>query len=198
MVAPEQSGGSVAQGPILPDILAPGLDAVFVGSVVAKRSAETGHYYANPTNRFWLRLRQSGLTPTMLSSKDDTALPAFGLGLTDLNKTEASNSDHGVTFDVPGFMRRISSAPPTWVVFNGIGVARAYAEAAGHTDSSYGFQDWTVGGSFVFVVPNSSANNYNHRVLDGRSVVEWWIAAGEHIASTRAPGRVLPELNALA
>lgn len=175
---------------ILPDILVPGLDAVFVGSVVAKKSAETGHYYAHPSNRFWLRLRQSGLTPTTLSSNHDTALPAFGLGLTDLNKTEASNSDHGVTFDVPGFVRRISAAPPAWVVFNGVGVARAYAEAAGHPDSPYGFQDWTIGESFVFVVPNSSANNYDDRVLDGRSVVEWWIAAGEHVASTRATHRV--------
>lgn len=38
------------------------------------------------------------------------------------------------------------------------------------------------------MVPNSSANNYDDRVLDGRSVVEWWIAAGKHIASTRASG----------
>ena len=92
-------------------------------------------------------------------------LPAFDLGLTDLNKTEASNSDKGAAFDVPGFVQRISSASPAWWYSTEWGVARAYATAEGHSDPRYGFQDWTVGESVVFVVPNSSANNYDDASL---------------------------------
>ena len=45
----------------LPDLLAPGLDLVFVGINPGERSAELGHYYANPGNGFWPALSASPL-----------------------------------------------------------------------------------------------------------------------------------------
>lgn len=174
---------------VLPDILVPGLDAVFVGTVVGEKSAEKGHYYANPRNHFWLRLHQAGLTPKQLSPEDDTALPVFGLGLTDLNKTTASSSDDGVVFDCADLLLRLRVAAPAWAVFNGVGAAREYAAWAGLPQPSYGFQDWTVADSLVFVVPNSSSQNSPNRVLGGQTVVKWWQDAGQHINQARAaPG----------
>ncbi|MDQ1053113.1 TDG/mug DNA glycosylase family protein [Arthrobacter sp. SORGH_AS 212] len=169
---------------MLPDILVPGLDAVFVGTVVGRKSAEKGHYYSDPTNRFWPRLQQAGLTPTRLGPEDDQVLPAFGLGLTDLNKVDASSKDD-VPFYPADFDLRIRAVAPSWVVFNGRRPAAEYAAWRGLAEPSYGFLNWTIGDSLVFVVPNSSGNNWDGRMLGGKTTVEWWQEAGQHIAQTR-------------
>lgn len=169
----------------LEDILRPGLNAVFVGSVVAARSAAAGHYYyANPRNQFWVRLHEAGLTPYVLGPEDDVTLPSLGIGLTDLNKVHVQNNDRGVAFDVDQFVRRISLAPPVWVVFNGVGVARAYAKFYRYPRPGYGHQKWAVGSSRVFVVPNSSGQNSSGRRLEGRTVSEWWVEAGARITGS--------------
>lgn len=60
---------------VLPDLLRPGLDVVFCGTAVATASAQRGHYYAGPGNRFWQLLHESGLTTTLLTPEDDATLP---------------------------------------------------------------------------------------------------------------------------
>lgn len=163
---------------VLEDIRRPGLDAVYVGSAVATRSAAAGHYYANPRNRFWVRLHEAGFTPGVLSPDDDATLAGLGIGLTDLNKVRVQDNDSELTFDIDGFDRRISLAPPAWVVFNGVGVARRYAKFHRLPRPGYGSQGWPVGPSRVFVVPNSSSQNGSARRLGGRTVTEWWVEAG--------------------
>lgn len=169
---------------VLPDILVPGLDAVVVGTVVGEKSAAAGHYYSGKNNRFWLRLHQAGLTPKVLRPEDDAALPAFGLGLTDLNKVQVSSRDD-VPFYPADFDLRIKAVTPSWVIFNGRRAATEYADWRGLTEPSYGFQNWTVGDSLVFVVPNSSGNNWDGRMLGGKTTVEWWQEAGQHVNQTR-------------
>lgn len=171
---------------VLQDILVPGLDVVFVGSAAGPTSARQGHYYAAPNNRFWLRLHLAGLTPKVLSYEDDLALPTLGIGLTDLNKTNSQANDTGLDWDVKGFSERIAAAPPKWVIFNGMGVARNYAKALLMPEPTYGLQTWTVESSRTFVVPNSSGQNGGNRLLEGKSTVDWWIMAGEHVAQTRS------------
>ena len=39
--------------PVLPDVLQPGLDVVFVGTAASKHSAETNTPYSGPGNAFW-------------------------------------------------------------------------------------------------------------------------------------------------
>lgn len=169
-----------SNGHVLPDILAPGLDAVFVGTVVGKDSAAAGHYYFRPGNRFWIRLHQAGLTPAVLRPEDDSTLPQLGLGLTDLNKVNASSKDD-VPFYPEDFEQRITAAAPAWVVFNGARAAREYASWRDLPKPSYGLQSWAVGDSRVLVVPNSSGQNHDGRVLDGKAVVQWWQDAGRLI-----------------
>src|SRR5579862_9008034 len=74
--------------PELPDYLTPGLKVVFVGFNLSIYSAAAGHYYARPVNQFWSCLNQSGLLPdgVNLGPCDDSRLPIFGLGLTDVVK----------------------------------------------------------------------------------------------------------------
>jgi hypothetical protein len=60
---------------------------LFCGTAPGRASARAGHYYANPGNRFWALLAETGLTPRRLRADEDHLLPAWGLGLTDLAKT---------------------------------------------------------------------------------------------------------------
>ena len=74
---------------ILPDVLEPGLAAVFCGTAASRVSAAVGAYYAGPGNQFWPTLYRTGLTPRLLAPPEFRLLPTFGLGLTDLNQRES-------------------------------------------------------------------------------------------------------------
>ena len=47
----------------LPDYLQPGLDFVLVGLNPSIPSAQAGHYFANPRNRFWPAFNGAEMTP---------------------------------------------------------------------------------------------------------------------------------------
>jgi TDG/mug DNA glycosylase family protein len=74
--------------PVLPDILGPDLAVVFCGSAVGLRSAEVGAYYAGPGNKFWPTLAAIELTPRRLAPDEYATVLDYGIGLTDLTKTE--------------------------------------------------------------------------------------------------------------
>ena len=74
---------------VLPDVLQPGLNVVFCGSAVGAASARLGAPYAGPGNKFWPTLAQIKLTPRLIEPHEFRLLPRFGIGLTDLNKTES-------------------------------------------------------------------------------------------------------------
>lgn len=108
-------------GQILPDVLQPGLKAVFCGTAAGPKSAARGLYYAGRGNKFWKVLQQTGLTPRLLSPEEFSALPRFGLGLTDLVKRRSGldgDLERG-DFDVPGFTEKIILNTPQVVCFNG-------------------------------------------------------------------------------
>jgi double-stranded uracil-DNA glycosylase len=48
------------------------------------RSAEAGHHFARPGNRFYPALHAAGLTPRLLRPDEDALLPTFGLGVTNI------------------------------------------------------------------------------------------------------------------
>ncbi|WP_149142264.1 mismatch-specific DNA-glycosylase [Gemmobacter caeruleus] len=111
---------------ILPDLLAPGLRAVFCGTAAGAASARKGHYYAGPGNRFWPLLAECGLTPRLLRPEEDHLLPGFGLGLTDLAKT-ASGADADIpaaAWDAPGLFPRIAACRPAHLAFTSLTAAR--------------------------------------------------------------------------
>jgi TDG/mug DNA glycosylase family protein len=91
---------------MLPDLLQHGLKLVFCGTAASHKSAERGHYYAGPGNRFWSLLAETGLTPRLLSPEEDHLLPSFGIGLTDLAKGVC-----GMDRDIPPHAYRPASIP---------------------------------------------------------------------------------------
>jgi TDG/mug DNA glycosylase family protein len=102
---------------VLPDVLGAGLDLVFVGTAAGARSAADRAYYAHPGNRFWRTLHETGMTPRRFSPPEFGGLPALGIGLTDLCKTQ-SGSDHAITdFDVAGLRRKLARFRPRAIAF---------------------------------------------------------------------------------
>ena len=65
----------------VPDIVAPGLKVLFCGINPGLRSAETGHHFAKPGNRFWTSLHGAGFTPRLLRPDEERELLGYGCGL---------------------------------------------------------------------------------------------------------------------
>jgi TDG/mug DNA glycosylase family protein len=81
-------------GSLIPDVLTDGLCLVFCGSALGDVSWERRAYYANPGNRFWQTLAEVGLTPRRLAAEEYPRLVEWGIGLTDLVKTDHGQDAH--------------------------------------------------------------------------------------------------------
>src|SRR5437899_12218830 len=66
----------------VPDVLAPGLKAVFCGINPGRVSAVAHAHFANPRNDFWRLLHEAGLTPRLLEPAEQFELPGYGVGVT--------------------------------------------------------------------------------------------------------------------
>src|SRR5688572_21233009 len=69
---------------VLRDRIRPGVRVLFVGINPGIRSALTGHHFAGFSNRFWKLLYESGLVPEPIGYQDDTRLPEWGYGITNI------------------------------------------------------------------------------------------------------------------
>jgi double-stranded uracil-DNA glycosylase len=103
----------------LPDQLCKHLRLVFVGTAASRRSAELGHYYAHPGNRFWRTLHEVGLTPRRYQAHEYASLLALGVGFTDLCK-QGAGMDHEALqagVDVAGFAAKMLLYRPATIAF---------------------------------------------------------------------------------
>jgi double-stranded uracil-DNA glycosylase len=103
----------------LPDQLAPRLRLVFVGTAAGQMSADLGHYYAHPGNRFWRTIHAIGLTPRLYQPQEYADLLTLGIGFTDMCK-QGAGMDHvalkaGV--DVAGFTQKMRRFRPNVIAF---------------------------------------------------------------------------------
>jgi TDG/mug DNA glycosylase family protein len=169
---------------MLPDYLAPGLKAVFVGTAAGERSAAKGHYYSGQGNKFWELLWEAGLTGDRILIPDqDARVPAYGIGLTDLVKTRAASTDsklHSVHYDVPGFLAKIEEYRPFAIACNGKTAASVTARYLGERTPQLGPASFRVGSSLVYVLPSSSgSNNDPARFVPKTSKAAWWREFGD-------------------
>jgi len=142
----------------VPDFLRPGLKIVFVGFNPGIRSGETGHHFANPSNRFWKILYEAGLTPRKYAPEEAGQLLEFGLGLTNIvaRTTRAASDIKREEFSEgrEQLMRKLEHFRPQVVCFVGKGVYQAYS---GKKQAAWGYQPEAVlPGINDFVAPNSS------------------------------------------
>ncbi|MGE0255134.1 MAG: mismatch-specific DNA-glycosylase [Alphaproteobacteria bacterium] len=140
---------------VLPDLLAPGLDLVICGSAAGTVSAVRGAYYAHPQNRFWPILATTGLTPRRLAPEEYPLLPGFGIGLTDMTKTEYGADAVLRTADPARLATAIARIRPRVLAFNGKRAAGLFLGRRG-PDFAYGRHADDIGGTAVFVLPSTS------------------------------------------
>lgn len=148
---------------MLPDLLRPNVTVVFVGTSVGDASAHAGHYYANPTNRFWDLLDATGLTSSAgITCECDAEILEHRIGITDLVKRRAAFSDSLLAardYDVDGLLTRIEQNRPKIVAFNGREAARRVARHLGSPVPGEGPLTWPVAGSLGYRLPSSSGAN---------------------------------------
>lgn len=142
---------------ILPDVLRPGLRIVFCGSAAGRFSAQAGAYYAHPRNEFWPTLYRVGLTPRRLAPEQFRELPKYGMGLTDLCKTEfgADNELSPAADDPEGLKRKIQYFQPQVLAFVGKRPAKVFLKKVFLKRSvAYGLQPQEIGRTAIFVLPS--------------------------------------------
>jgi TDG/mug DNA glycosylase family protein len=145
----------------LPDLVKPGLRVIIAGTIAAWDRAEREHYYDTPGNKFWVLLHDSGLVPELLRPDEQERVLDFGVGLTDMVRTEPSPPGEPPRFDVLGFQRLVRKCRPHALAWVSKTAAGSYARAARErAPRGYGALSWTVAGAPAFVLPGpSGANN---------------------------------------
>ena len=151
----------------LPDVVAPGLDVLFCGINPSLLSAERGHHFARPGNRFWPALHLAGLTPRRFTPDEDRLLPALGLGITNVvarpTRTAAELTRAELVAGAAALAELVAEVRPRVVAVLGI---TAWRTAFDRPRAVLGLQPDRVGGVPTWVAPNPSGLNANARLAD--------------------------------
>jgi TDG/mug DNA glycosylase family protein len=152
---------------VLGPIVAPGLRVLFVGINPSLRSAAVGHHFARPGNRFWPALHAAGFTPHRLRPDQDSDLPAFGIGVTNLafraTRAAADISHEELREGALELERTVRRHRPRLVAIVGL---TAYRIAFDRPLATMGLQRDEFGGRPVWVLPNPSGLNAHYKPAD--------------------------------
>lgn len=156
--------GQGALGPIV----GPRLRVLFVGINPSLRSADVGHHFARPGNRFWPALYAAGFTPRLLRPDEDGDLPAYGIGVTNIASrptraaTEISREE--LRAGAAALEATVRCHAPRLVAVVGL---TAYRTAFGRPQATMGLQPSDeIGGRPVWVLPNPSGLNAHYKPAD--------------------------------
>jgi len=162
----------------LTDRIEPGVRVLLVGINPGVRSAQTGHHFAGPSNRFWKLAYEAGLIPEPITHEGDVRLPEWGLGITNLVARPSPGIDDIRPQEYlqgwAALQQKIAKFRPEVVAFVGVTLYRALWKVLGQTALGApklrgarapvitpGFQHATIHGARVFVLPNPSGRNAN-------------------------------------
>ena len=146
-----------AQKPVLPDLLAPGLDVVFCGTAPGTMSAQKKQYYAHPQNKFWRALYAAGLTPRLLAPSEYEKLLDYRIGATDIAK-HAFGTDNQLPRESLGkdaiadLRARIEKYKPKILAFTSLTGGRKFVGSA----AAFGRQSQTLGDTEIWILPSPS------------------------------------------
>ena len=145
-------------GELIPDVLTDALRVVFCGSALGDVSWERKAYYANPGNRFWQTLEEVGLTPRRLAPGEYPRLVDWGIGLTDLVKTDHGQDAHIFDghVDLDRARRLLRSKVLRWQPRVLAFTSRAAAAQFLGWRSVPGRQEECIGRTVVWVLPSTS------------------------------------------
>jgi double-stranded uracil-DNA glycosylase len=155
------------RGDALGPIVGPGLDVLFVGINPSLRSAEVGHHFARPGNRFWPTLHAAGFTPRRLRPDEDAELLAHRVGVTNLafrpTREAAELTSEELREGAVALERTVRRQQPRLVAIVGL---TAYRTAFSRPRASMGLQPHDIGGRPVWVLPNPSGLNAHYKPAD--------------------------------
>jgi TDG/mug DNA glycosylase family protein len=152
---------------VLGPILGPSLRVLFVGINPSLRSAEVGHHFARPGNRFWPTLHAAGFTPRLLRPDEDSELPAHGIGVTNIasrpTRAAAELSRAELRAGAAELEAVVRAHAPRLVAVVGL---TAYRTAFDRPKAAMGLRAETIGGRPVWVLPNPSGLNAHYKPAD--------------------------------
>jgi TDG/mug DNA glycosylase family protein len=152
---------------VLVPIVGPRLDVLFVGINPSLRSAEVGHNFARPGNRFYPALHAAGYTPRQLTPEEDVDLPAYGVGITNIapRPTRAADelSREELRAGAAQLEALVADVQPRLIAILGL---TAYRTAFGRAKAAMGLQEDTIGGRPVWILPNPSGLNAHYKPAD--------------------------------
>ncbi|HEV2774017.1 MAG TPA: G/U mismatch-specific DNA glycosylase [Solirubrobacteraceae bacterium] len=148
-------------------IVGPGLRVLFVGINPSLRSAEVGHHFARPGNRFWPALHAAGFTPRLLRPDEDRDLPGYGIGVTNIasrpTRAAAEIGSEELREGARALEETVRLYGPRLVAVVGL---TAYRTAFGRPEAVMGLQRDEIGGRPVWVLPNPSGLNAHYKPAD--------------------------------
>jgi TDG/mug DNA glycosylase family protein len=151
----------------LPDVIAPDLDVLFCGINPSLISAERGHHFARPGNRFWPALHLAGLTPRRMTPDEDGELPRYGLGITNVVARPTRAAAELTVAELRAGARELTELVerfrPRVLAVLGVGAWRAGFDRPA---ARIGRQPEGVGGAVTWVVPNPSGLNAHYQLPD--------------------------------
>lgn len=151
----------------LADVIAPDLDVLFCGINPSLMSAERGHHFARPGNRFWPAIHLAGFTPRLFSPDEDRQLPEHGLGITNVaarpTRAAAELSREELVEGAAALAELVEEFRPRVLAVLGI---TAWRVAFDRPKAGMGLQGERIGGAATWVVPNPSGLNAHFQVPD--------------------------------
>jgi len=157
------TGGGNELGPIV----GPGLRVLFVGINPSLYSAQVGHHFARPGNRFWPALHAAGFTPRLLRPDEDGELPAHGIGVTNIaarpTRAAAEIAAEELRDGARELERLVRRHAPRLVAVVGL---TAYRTAFARPGATIGLQSELIGGRPVWILPNPSGLNAHYKPAD--------------------------------
>jgi TDG/mug DNA glycosylase family protein len=160
---PAQLGA--ARGKSIPDVIAPGLDVLFVGINPSLWSGAVGLHFARPGNRFWRALHEAGFTERLLSPHEGRELLQSRIGVTNLVNRATASAAELDDADYRRGARRIEAKArryrPKVVAFVGMG---AYRAAFGRPRARGGRQRERLGDAAIWVLPNPSGRTAGYQM----------------------------------
>jgi TDG/mug DNA glycosylase family protein len=157
---PTKAQLEAARGAVIPDVIALDLKALFCGINPGLYSSAVGLHFARPGNRFWPALYGSGFTPELLTPDRQHELLALGLGISNVVDRTTARAEELTPDELRAGGRALAGKAaayrPRWIAVVGV---TAYRAAFGRRDSQIGQQTERLGGSRVWVLPNTSGLN---------------------------------------
>jgi TDG/mug DNA glycosylase family protein len=140
---------------------------LFCGINPSLLSAERGHHFARPGNRFWPALHGSGFTPRLLSPDEDGSLPQYGLGITNMVDRPTRAADELSAEELKAGARALADLAREYepAVVAVVGLS-AWRMAHGRPQARPGLQPEPVGGRQAWALPNPSGLNAHYQLPD--------------------------------